>query len=127
MNCSTCIYANKSGSDDHVFCTYWQNKCNESKQETKAFIQNKLFKQTLLQNVGLGWGYPNKHFYADSHWSYKGTASEGLMWANQICIHKNESCQHQVEPGGNVLERKFNKNFSPVAQYNAFSEEDEWY
>jgi hypothetical protein len=65
--------------------------------DTSDFVRTVLFPQTTVQEVGLGWGYPKQHFKLESHWSYKGTASEGLMWNNQICISKNESCQHFAE------------------------------
>ncbi|ASA22572.1 hypothetical protein [Paenibacillus donghaensis] len=127
MNCSTCIYANKSGNDDYVFCTYWQNKCNESKQDADVFVKKEIFKKTLVCDVGIGWGYPSKHYSAESHWSHKGTASEGLMWNNQICIHKDESCQYHRELGSNVAERKVSDYTKINVNYNAFSEEEEWY
>ncbi|MNY85796.1 hypothetical protein D3C78_19960 [compost metagenome] len=94
MTCATCSHANKSGNDDWVFCTYWQNKCNESKMETIEFVKNVVFEQTDIIQLATGWGFPLKHFAAESHWSHKGTASEGVMWNNQILIQKDEKCQN---------------------------------
>lgn len=94
MNCLDCSFANKSGNEGYVFCTYWQNKCNESKLDTTEFVKRVVFEETLLDKVALGWGYPSKHYSHESHWSYKGTASEGLMWNNQICVEKEQWCQN---------------------------------
>lgn len=33
-------------------------------------------------------------FYLINIWSVKGTASEGLMWNGQICIHKDDRCHN---------------------------------
>ena len=93
MNCANCQFANKSGNEDFVFCTYWQEKANESKMEQETFVRSVLFPNTNLQQVALGWGFPQQHVSLDSHWSYKGTASEGLMWNNQILIHQDEVCE----------------------------------
>lgn len=94
MNCSNCRHANKSGNENYVFCTFWQTKCNKSGMSEEDFVRKELFTQTTIHRVGFGWGYPNKHFKADTHWVHKGTASEGVMWNNQICIHINEDCQY---------------------------------
>lgn len=97
MSCKECKFANKSGNDDFVFCTFWQSKCNESGMSEEDFVRKEMFPQTTLSKVALGWGYPKKHFKLESHWVHKGTASEGLMWNNQICIHKDEHChEHKL-------------------------------
>lgn len=93
MNCANCQFANKSGNQDFVFCTYWQDQANESKMSQEAFVRQVLFPKTDLQQVALGWGFPKQHFKLESHWVHKGTASEGLMWSEQICIQKDEVCE----------------------------------
>ena len=52
--CANCQFANKSGNPDFVFCTYWQDKANESKMSQEDFVRNVLFPQTELNQVALG-------------------------------------------------------------------------
>lgn len=92
VKCADCIFANKSGNNEFVYCTYWQNKANESNMNQEDFVRKVLFPSTDLQQVALGWGFPKQHFQLESHWVHKGTASEGLMWNEQILVHKEESC-----------------------------------
>lgn len=94
MNCSNCRFANKSGNKDFVYCTYWQDRCNESGKPVEDFIKNVLFKETLVDKVATGWGYPKQHFSLESDWVHKGTLTEGLMWNEQICIGMSESCNN---------------------------------
>lgn len=96
MRCTDCKFANKSGNEEFVFCTYWQGEANKYSEGAEGFVRNVIFQLPFPRKVGLGWGYPNKLFNAETHWSVKGTASEGLMWRDQICINKDDRC-HKYE------------------------------
>jgi hypothetical protein len=91
-SCGDCQYAHKSGSEDHVFCTLWQNRCNEANMSAEHFVRQVIYAGEKPSEVSLGWGFPHKHMKADTHWSTKGTATEGLMWNNQICVPKDDKC-----------------------------------
>lgn len=92
MKCADCKFANKSGNQDYVFCTYWQNEADKQPMTAQQFAESILCQDPLLTEVAIGWGYPNQHYQAPTHWSIKGTASESIMWKDQICVYKNQQC-----------------------------------
>lgn len=94
MNCSDCGFAYKSGNDDFVYCRYWQRRYGKSDMVEEDFINNIIFEEESLDSVGLGWGYPHRHFSKETHWVSKGTATEGLMYSNQICVQKDSVCSN---------------------------------
>jgi hypothetical protein len=90
--CGTCLFANRSGNPEFVFCTKFARLAGEKDMEPEEFIKKYVFPETSINLIALGWGYPNQGFRSESNWIIKGTATEGLMWANQICIGKDETC-----------------------------------
>lgn len=100
MKCADCRYANKSGKEDWVYCTYWT--AEGAKSETKdavEFVNKEIYKYPEPKEVAFGWGYPNKPFKGDSSSVVEGTIDEGLMWNNQICVSKDDKC-HKIEVKG---------------------------
>lgn len=97
--CSSCAYANRAGSEDYVFCRFWQSQANESGLSSEEFINKKLFKETSIEGVGIGWVYPKVAYSGAVAWHEKGTASAGIMWSEQICISKDEGCHKHKSLG----------------------------
>lgn len=93
--CENCRFAYKACNEDYVYCIYWQNQCSKGNLELDEFIKNVILKDNLeISSVAVGWGYPNKSLNEETHWSMKGTSTEGLMYNDQICIPKEDCCSY---------------------------------
>lgn len=93
--CKNCVYANRAGSNEHVYCTFWQKKYNDSKSmNMDDFIKKVIYAEPLPKVVAVGWGYPHQSLNQETFWGIKGTSSEGLMWNEQIIISKEDTCSH---------------------------------
>lgn len=93
MKCAECRYANKSGREDFVFCTYWTGeRAKSGYKDAIDFIKNEVYKSDEPKEVALGWGYPKKPFKGVANSVVGGTVDEGLMWSNQICVSMEDKC-----------------------------------
>lgn len=92
MKCADCNFANKSANEEYVFCTKLQDDGSKSGLGLNEFIKEVVYKQPLPKLIAIGWGYPNKRFKSDMHELGNDTATEGLMWNKQICVHKDDQC-----------------------------------
>jgi len=93
--CDNCKSAFKASNNKMVMCSYWQKQFeNQSEYKTiESFVANEIYKLCDRPSViSIGFGSRHKHNKVESHWSYKGTATEGLMTNFQILINKNDYC-----------------------------------
>ena len=94
--CSNCKFANRAGNRDSVFCLFWYEELSKSKGMTEEeFVRSRIFKETDINNIGFGWGYPHQKFInIEEEPKHSDTATSSLMWSNQICIQKDETCNN---------------------------------